>query len=260
MVLLLFVDLDPKLAALSALGGFSVLRTGVPPGRPLPTLARAYAPPPDEGRPVVYADPMIFRVRKVAKSLRAPETRIAVSVAHQALAARLWSVSLGAAAQYGVLPDLDARRLRWDPDASAPGELWLSEVRALPATALAEVVLDGHLVPLAAALRARYTVSARLLWGNAGAALAGAVRLLDQWARANGRPEAAERVSALAAPLLAHPDLSWTLAPGTLRRRTCCLYYRLPGGGLCGDCCFDRAPGTGAGSRTPRSSPGATSG
>ncbi|MFF3311269.1 (2Fe-2S)-binding protein [Streptomyces sp. NPDC002952] len=259
MVLLLFVDLDSDLAALRTLGGFSVLRTGVPPGSLLPTLARAYAPPPDDGGSDVYGDPIIFRVRKVARSLRAPETRIVVSVAQQALAARLWSVSLGAAALYGALPDLEPRLLAWDPDASTPEELWLSEVRALPATALGEMVLDGHLVPLAAALRARYTVSARLLWGNAGAALAGAVRLLDRWARETGRPEAAERVRALAAPLLAHPDLSWTLAPGTLRRRSCCLYYRLPGGGLCGDCCFDRVPRTRAGSRTPRSSPGATS-
>jgi|GEM_PF-1837329 hypothetical protein len=27
------------------------------------------------------------------------------------------------------------------------------------------------------------------------------------------------------------------------RRRSCCLYYRLPGGGLCGDCCLRRVPG-----------------
>ena len=29
----------------------------------------------------------------------------------------------------------------------------------------------------------------------------------------------------------------------TFRRRSCCLYYRVPGGGLCGDCCLDRPPG-----------------
>ncbi|MEU1038036.1 (2Fe-2S)-binding protein [Streptomyces sp. NPDC005907] len=260
MVLLVFVDLDPDLADLDALGGFFVLRTGVAPGRALPTLARAYADP-TAADPEVYEDPVIFRVRKVAKSLGAPQTRIAVSVAHQGLVARLWSVSLGAAALYGWVPDLDARRLRWDPDGGAPRDLWLSEVRALPAEALGEVVTEGHLVPLAAALHARYTISARLLWGNAGSALAGAVRQLDRWARANGRPEVAERARALAGPLLAHPGLSGTLDRSTLRRRSCCLYYRLPGGGLCGDCCFDRPPRpAGSGSRPPRSSPGATSG
>ncbi|MEU9207386.1 (2Fe-2S)-binding protein [Streptomyces sp. NPDC048415] len=242
MVLLLFVDLDPQLAALGSLGGFFVLRTGVPPHGTLPTLAQAYTAAPGDAHEDVRADPMTFRVQKITHALRAPESRIAVSVAQQALAARLWSIALGAAALYGQLPDLDPRLLRWDPDGSTPDDLWLSEVRALPVTDLDEVVRAGHLAPLAAALRSRYRVSPGLLWGNAGSALAGAVRGLDRWAAANGRTDVSERTRALAAGLLAHPDLAGTLAPRTLRRRSCCLYYRLPGGGLCGDCCFDRPP------------------
>ncbi|MFV2120727.1 (2Fe-2S)-binding protein, partial [Streptomyces sp. Act-28] len=38
------------------------------------------------------------------------------------------------------------------------------------------------------------------------------------------------------------PDLAGTLRGPALRRRTCCLYYRCPGGGLCGDCVFDAPP------------------
>ncbi|MEU9287965.1 (2Fe-2S)-binding protein [Streptomyces sp. NPDC048275] len=247
MVLLLFVDLDPELTALGSLGGFFVLRTGVPPRGPLPTLAQAYATPwigdPEE----VYADSLTFRIQKVAEGIHAPEPRIAVSVAQQALAARLWSIALGAAALYGQLPDLDPELLHWDPDGSAPDDLWLSKVRALPATAIGEVVRDRHLAPLAAALRSRYRISERLLWGNAGSALAGAWRQLDRWAKADGRTDVADRARGLAADLFAHPDLSGTVDPGTLRRRSCCLYYRLPGGGLCGDCCFDRPPGRAAG-------------
>ncbi|MFI6488726.1 (2Fe-2S)-binding protein [Streptomyces sp. NPDC050564] len=246
MVLLLFVDLDPELAALGPLGGFFVLRTGVPSRGPLPTLAQAYATPRPEAQDDVYPDPITFRVQKVTQSLHAPEPRIAVSIAHQALAARLWSIALGAATLYGQVPDLDPELLRWDPDASAPQDLWLSEVRALPATAVDEVVRAGHLAPLAAALHSRYRISPRLLWGNAGSALAGAVRQLDRWARANGRTDVADRAHALASRLFAHPDLSTALDPHTLRRRSCCLYYRLPGGGLCGDCCFDRLPRPGA--------------
>ncbi|WP_327433812.1 (2Fe-2S)-binding protein [Streptomyces sp. NBC_01236] len=242
MVLLLFVDLDPELSALNTLGGFFVLRTGVPPRGPLPTLAQAYGSPQVDTRDEVYADPLTFRVRKVTQSLHVPESRIAASIAHQALAARLWSIALGAAALHGRLPDLDPKLLHWDPDGSAPDDLWLSEVRALPVTATDEVVRAGHLVPLAAALHSRYRVSPGLLWGNAGSALAGAVRQLDRWARANNRTEAGDRARGLASALFAHPDLSGTLDPRTLRRRSCCLYYRLPGGGLCGDCCFDRPP------------------
>ncbi|MFD7406460.1 (2Fe-2S)-binding protein [Streptomyces sp. NPDC059866] len=253
MVLLLLVDLDPDLAALSPLGGFFALRTvvdGPPvPGRPLPTLAQAYDLSASD------PDPLGVRIRKVAAALSAPEVRIAASVAHLGLAARLWSTALGCAVLYGRIPDLDSRLLHWDADGSAPDDLWLAQVRPLPgdAATVVDVVLHGHLEPLAAVLRARHRLAAGLLWGNAGSALAGAVRELDRWACANGRTEAAVRARALAGELFAHPRLTatGTLTGTAFRRRSCCLYYRVPGGGLCGDCCFTRPPG---------SSPRATSG
>ncbi|WTI65985.1 (2Fe-2S)-binding protein [Streptomyces sp. NBC_00728] len=236
------MDLDPRLTALDRLGGFFVLRTGVPPRGPLPTLASAWADPRSGTPAEVYADPATFRVEKVARSIRAPESRTAVSVAQQGLAARFWSIALGAAALCGQVPDLDPELLRWDPDAAAPDDLWLSEVRVRPVTDLDAVVRAGLLVPLSAALRSRYRVSPGLLWGNAGSALAGTVRQLDRWALVHGRPEVGERARELAGRLFAHPDLAGTLDPRTLRRRSCCLYYRVPGGGVCGDCCFDRPP------------------
>ncbi|MGY4274736.1 hypothetical protein ACVILE_000916 [Streptomyces sp. M18.1] len=267
------MDLDPGLAALRPLGGFFLLHTVRPkPGSPpLPTLADAYAdtvpgtdadgainprPRPTPHPPHPH-NPLTFRVRKVAAALRAPEPRVAASVAHQGLAARLWSVTLGCAALYGRVPDLAPRLLRWDPDASAPDDLWLTGVRPLPgdAATAAGVVLRDHIAPLTAAVHARYRVATGLLWGNAASALAGAGRELDRWARRAGRPDTAERARALTAGLLAHPLLAGT---GTLtaardgiafRRRSCCLYYRVPGSGVCGDCCFPRPPAP------PRSSP-----
>ncbi|MEU9734581.1 ferric iron reductase [Streptomyces sp. NPDC048002] len=248
MVLLLLVDLDPDLTALRPLGGFFVLRTSRAPARSLPTLAETYG----RGTSDVYVDSMTFRVRKVGASLGAPEVRIAASVAQQGLAARLWSVALGCAVRYGVLPDLDPERLRWDPDAGAPDDLWLTEVRP-SGRDLADAVLLGHLRPLTDLVHTRFRVAEGLLWGNAASALAGSARLLEQWARARGRTEEAGRTRALTAELFAHPLLAgtgtWT---GTaFRRRSCCLYYRVPGGGVCGDCCFERPP---------RSSPRAPSG
>jgi hypothetical protein len=251
LVLLLFVDLDPGLAALRPLGGYFVLRTGEAAAGPLPTLAQAYA----DAAPGLYGNPLIFRVGKVADALRAPELRVAASVAHLGLAARLWSVALGCAALYGRVPDLDARLLHWDAGAGAPDDLWLSDVRPLPgdAAAVADVVLHGHLEPLSAALRAHHRLAPGLLRGNAASALAGAARELDRWARRQGRTDTAARARSLAAELLAHPLLagSGTLAGTAFRRRSCCLYYRVPGGGLCGDCCF---------TRPSRSSPQAPSG
>ncbi|WP_037683164.1 (2Fe-2S)-binding protein [Streptomyces griseus] len=236
------MDLDPGLSALRPLGAFFVLREAGDQQAPLPTLAQTYtAPAPDP-----FDDPLTFRVRRVADGLRAPEARVAASVAHQALAARLWSAALGCAVLYGRTPDLDARLLRWDAGASAPDDLWLTDVRPLPgdAATVADVVLVGHLRPLAAALRARHRLAEGLLWGNAGSALAGAARELDRWARAHGRPDTAARARGLAAEILGHPLLArtGTLAGTAFRRRSCCLYYRVPGGGVCGDCCFTRAP------------------
>ncbi|WP_406209882.1 (2Fe-2S)-binding protein [Streptomyces sp. NBC_01017] len=251
MVLLPFVDLDPHLAALRPLGAFFVLRTRGETARPLPTLAETYR----ETSSRTEGDPLDFRVRKVANALHAPELRIAASVAQQGLAARLWSVALGCAALYGRIPDLDPGLLHWDPDGSAPDDLWLTEVRPLPAdpATVADVVLHRHLQPLTDAVHARYRVAAGLLWGNAGSALAGAARQLDQWAHAGGRTDTAARARALTAELFGHPLLAdtGTLTGTAFRRRSCCLYYRVPGGGVCGDCCFTRAP---------RSSPRAPSG
>jgi ferric iron reductase protein FhuF len=62
---------------------------------------------------------------------------------------------------------------------------------------------------------------------------------------AAGRPAAAARAADVAARLLdtgslagtgdrsapSEPDRHWSF-----RRRSCCLFYRVPGGGTCGDC------------------------
>ncbi|GGW93045.1 hypothetical protein GCM10010297_13120 [Streptomyces malachitofuscus] len=242
MVLLHVVDLDPRLTALHRLGGFHVLRTAGVPDRSLPTLAQAYVP----GRPDVHGDFLTSRVRRVAGALRTPEARVAASVAHQGLAARLWSIALGSAALYGAVPDLAPHLLRWDPEATAPDDLWLTEVRPLPgdASTLADLVLRGHLEPLAEALRARHRLAPGLLRGNAASALAGAAREPVRWARRHGRTDVAARAASLTRELLADPLLAGagTLTGTGFRRRSCCLYYRVPGGGVCGDCCFVRPP------------------
>ncbi|MGP9017197.1 (2Fe-2S)-binding protein [Streptomyces sp. BR1] len=228
------------LTAAASVGGFFALRTGSPGGGHLP-LSRLYA---GEGAPLAA------RIDTVEARLNAPERRTAASVAHLGLVARLWSIALGPAVLHGEVPDLTPDALSWDGGQSAPDDLLLDGVRALPGTAerIREGVQYGHLVPLADAFRRDTPLSYGLLWGNAGSALAGAVRELHGWARRNGRPEAARRALELGAELFAHPDLAGTgtLLPGpALRRRSCCLYYRVPGGGLCGDCVFDRPPGRG---------------
>ncbi|WP_329612447.1 (2Fe-2S)-binding protein [Streptomyces brevispora] len=194
------------------------------------------------------AAPLTSRIDTVAERLGTSERRVAASVAQLGLAARLWSTALGPAALSGRFPDLRAQTLHWDPHRQAPDDLWTESAELLPGTAarIRAVVQYGHLEPLAAAIRRDTAVSSRLLWGNAGSALAGAVHRLIGWARTHGRPDVAARTRTLAAELFDHPDLRDTGTPHGpgFRRRNCCLYYRGPGGGLCGDCVFDSAPGT----------------
>jgi ferric iron reductase protein FhuF len=87
-------------------------------------------------------------------------------------------------------------------------------------------------------------VAPGLLWGNAASALAGTLRVLYAWCLGEGaRPGAAARAVALVGELMADPllrDAGGLRAGGpgapAYTRRSCCLYYRVPGGGLCGDC------------------------
>ncbi|MFE9134709.1 (2Fe-2S)-binding protein [Streptomyces sp. NPDC007355] len=226
-----------------SVGGFFALRTSAPEsGGAHRPLARLYAG--EDG-------PLHARVDRVAARLGAPERRVGASVAHLGLAARLWSIALGPAALHGRFPDLAPAELYWDGALTSPDDLWWAGSATRPGTVdeLRAAVIEAHLVPLHAALRRDGRVSPRLLWGNAGSALAGALRELTRWAHAHGRPDVAERAAALVSGLLGHPDLAGTVRGPRLRRASCCLYYRCPGGGLCGDCVFDHAPRTGLDAR-----------
>lgn len=136
-----------------------------------------------------------------------------------------------------------ADALHWRPSGAGPWLWWPgSGGRVVPcsdAGALVEV-LFGLLGPLVAAVRVAAPVSGRVLWGNVAAAVASARRLV-----AADRPDAAGRATDVAERLLASPPLAATTAfrppeppdlRWTFRRRSCCLYYRVPGSGLCGDC------------------------
>ncbi|MEU8760293.1 IucA/IucC family C-terminal-domain containing protein [Streptomyces sp. NPDC048659] len=227
------------------MGGFFALRTSPPaPGTAHRPLALLYA-----GEDA----PLAARVDRVAARLGAPERRVGASVAHLGLAARLWSTALGPAALHGRFPDLTPGTLHWDGALTSPEDLWWSGTGSRPAGVgeLRAAVLEAHLVPLHAAFARDGRISERLLWGNAGSALAGALRELVRWARAHGRPDAADRAAALVRGLLDHPELARTVRGPELRRASCCLYYRCPSGGLCGDCVFDHPPRTGLEARPP---------
>ncbi|WP_231405976.1 (2Fe-2S)-binding protein [Streptomyces clavuligerus] len=258
------------LRELGSMGGFFALRTsadtahgpggtGEPPADGPPEQAStggAEPVPPAGSAPLsrLYAgglDPLTRRVDLVAARHSPPERRVAASIAQLGLAARLWSIGLGCAALHGRVPELDPERLYWSPGSGTPDDLWFAlppgGPRTLPATAdaLRAVIEDTHLAPFGDAVRRDTRISPRLLRGNEGSALAGAVRQIDTWAREHGRTAVAENARALAAALFAAPRLSGTVRGPAMRRTSCCLYYRAPRGGLCGDCVFDRPPAHG---------------
>ncbi|WP_436764102.1 (2Fe-2S)-binding protein [Streptosporangium sp. V21-05] len=185
------------------------------------------------------------RVADMAGRLGTAQTRVAASILFQGLAARFWSPSLGAAVAHDLLVDLAPRHVYWRPAAGGPLPLRAvhlegQEVRD-PASItgpLYRTVVTGLLEPLAETVRRVVPTAPGLLWGNAASALVGTLLELGRH-----RPGLAAKAVALGRELLDTGLLRGTgeLAepvPGRplFARRSCCLFYRLPGGGMCGDC------------------------
>jgi len=195
-------------------------------------------------RPVraLYENPVVLArlVERVRTRLGTGQARVAASILFQGHAARLWSVSLGALLRGGLLPELDPNALLWR-DQGGSVRLHLDRTEGWRGedleNALGCSVIDEHLTPLLTAVHQLAPLSGRLLWGNAASALLGAVRVLDdaQLGPARGVAERLLNYGPLRGTLEVQPE-------GGYRRRSCCLFYRVPGGALCGDCALTRAP------------------
>jgi FhuF 2Fe-2S C-terminal domain len=196
----------------------------------------------------LYTDPepLAARIAHVRRALDSDQ-RVAASIAFQGLVALVLSAPFAAVVLHGVLPRLTSRSLHWRADDRGPWPLHCPGPVGDPvgapadgAAALAALLVDDHLVPLIAAVRAQVAISERVLWGNVASSVASGKRLVG-----SARPALARRAALVAERLLAtgplagtgdrvaaiDPDRGWTF-----RRRSCCLYYRVRDGGLCGDC------------------------
>lgn len=170
-------------------------------------------------------------------SVDALETRVAASVAHLGMLARLIAPLFALALVHRRALAMDLRDLRWRPlegtafDVSIPVDLLAA------ADGPAAALLDGDAFTEVGEAFSRFGISRQILNGNAASALAGAATALTFT-----RPHLAEPARTMLAGLLEHPALrdAARLEPGgRLRRRSCCLIYRAaPGanGALCGDC------------------------
>lgn len=226
---------EAALADVAATGPYFAIGrgdTGDPDWRPLSAL---------------YADPtgLGAAIAGVADRIGAPEPRVAASTFHLGLAARLWSVWTGMLIGHRLHLDLSPDQVHFR-FIDGQLRLHLPRVRAWRVDAaqpgLAAAVLDGHLTPFAAALRQAVPISAALLRGNVASALMGAARVYD----AHRGAEAPGPAWRLASTICEGETLSGTVVftpdANAYRRTSCCLYYRTPDAGLCGDCALDARP------------------
>jgi len=179
--------------------------------------------------PAVLAE-RVHAVRARLAVGRAPdavELRVAASVTHLGLVARLVSPALAAVAADGVVPDLDLRHTWWQPVLGGAFPLSVADT-----TASIAALVDGPIRTLVTAVR-RFSVSDQVLWGNVASAFYGAAGMIG------------ERANVVVDQLIVRPPLLGTgaSAGGRFRRRSCCLIYRAaPGrdGAVCGDCVLVR--------------------
>ncbi len=209
-----------------------------------PYFALGTGPLNDGWRPVrdLYHDTALLTetVDRIRTRMQVTEQRVAASTFFLGFAARLWSIGVGTAVGHGMLVDLPPERLLFrENDGQIALHLEHPESRRCDGlrAALADMVIDRHLAPLATALRRFGPISEELLRGNSASALLGAAQVFD-------RDRATTSGWEFARGVCADPRLSKAVHFGdnNYRRTSCCLYYRTPHGGLCGDCALGRVP------------------
>ena len=183
------------------------------------------------------------------------DARASASIHQLALAARLVAPSLAAAAMDGVVTEFRLADVWWQrvdggpvPIAVVGGDAALpaATAGAVPAAVaadapeagarLVEGVVAVVVAPVIEAFAAAASVSRVVLWGNVASALAGAAAMLRRSdVQLTLDPVAVvEAMLQLPGPL--HRSGVFDPDGRFFARSSCCLFYRIPNGGKCGDC------------------------
>lgn len=218
------MDISTELAEIASYGGFFALTVGGD--------AAGWHP---VGRS--YTDGCADLVAATVRRYRTNDLRIGASLVHLGHATRLWSPVVACAIGHGVLPALeDLQRADGGAQLRLPRPVGESVTSPAPEM-LYRMVVTEHMGPLAAGLPVK--LAPALLAGNVAAALVGAAQALLS-ARPDLQPAIVQTTRRLldtgmmaGSGVLSGPQLAF-------RRRSCCLFYRLPGGSLCGDCGLHR--------------------
>jgi len=216
---------------LSALGPFFAVETHVrgelkpPPWQPMTALMG--------GSGALPARIDAVRTALAQRAGRQPadvEIRVAASVAHLGLIARLLAPAVGVITLGYTPAPLSLDDLWWQNELGGPYPLSITQGSTIQAPG-AGLAVEA----ITAAIAERYAVSRRVLWGNVGSAANSAAQLI-----AATRPDLARAARAVADALLADPRIEGgALRAGPVfRRRSCCLIYRLAQdrAAVCGDC------------------------
>jgi FhuF 2Fe-2S C-terminal domain len=181
-----------------------------------------------------YADGFQDLIEATVQRYGATELRVGASLVHLGHAARLWSPVLACALGHGVIPDLTHLQRADDGAQLRMPEPVGERLKEPPSPELLyRIVVHDHMEPLAAGLPVQ--LAPGLLSGNIASALVGAARAL-----LSVRPDLRHSIVGLTKSLLDTGELteSGVITRDDLdfRRRSCCLLYRVPAGGKCGDC------------------------
>jgi len=158
------------------------------------------------------------------------------------LASRLIAPPLATVALHGLVIACASADLRWPPVDGGPVPIGYSDASihraadcGTAASLLNQAIVEPLIRPLVDAFE---RVSPIVLWGNVVSALAGAAGMLVR----SDVTRVLDPVAVAAATLTWGPLAgagSFDVADRFFRRSSCCLFYRIPGGGTCGDCVLD---------------------
>jgi ferric iron reductase protein FhuF len=186
--------------------------------------------------------------RRAGLDVDAIDERAVASLDSLALAARLIAPPFAAAVLTGTVPVLDIGGVRWQEVIGGPIPVAFLDANAAVADRPQEIaglldacVIRNVVAPLVDAFGTQFRLSAKVLWGNVASALGGAATMLST------APDSrhAQRALRVAEELLGGGSLRghgryvrpWPERPERFFvRHSCCLFYRIPGGGTCADC------------------------
>jgi hypothetical protein len=177
-----------------------------------------------------------FLAAGTGQETAAVDLRVAASVVHLGLVARVVSPLLALAVLHQRCGRVRAADLWWQPTLGSLFPLSVREPALDSGVGFGDGVLGGVVAEFSAAATG-FGVNEHILRGNAASALAGAARTLTA-----ARPDLRADIHTLMTDLLAGTHLAdaGRFEPDAgFRRRSCCLIYRAAPdhkGALCGDC------------------------